>query len=165
MIKVVFFCMILSFFVSYSEAKNGDRSIKQTVEYTIPVSKPELEPYSHYKFKIKWISQTPGHRAIKYDLPFELDGLGQGIELTEDTPNHFTGLYATAECDETSSLRCRIHYHDINKNPEEAKVAAKAVILATYKDTTFQQGRIEVMESFMSDPEPDGVMLFDGPLP
>jgi len=158
-IGLIFLMVFMGLSFILNEAQSSVRPPRQSVKYKIPVlQNPELEPFADYYFDVKWTSLSPNNRVIKYHIPLELDGVGQEIQLTETSPNQFTGPKATAECTEQASPVCMIHYKNLDKNPE----AAKTAIINTYKDTSFQLGRIGVMEAFISDTEPDGVMTFVG---
>lgn len=158
-ISLIFLMGAMGLSSSFIEARSSTKLPHQSVKYKIPVlQNPELEPFANYYFDVKWASTTPNKRAIKYHIPLELDGVGQEIQLKETSPNQFAGPKATAECTEPPSSVCMIHYKNLDKNPE----AAKAAIINTYTDASFQLGRIGVMETFISDTEPDGVMTFEG---
>jgi hypothetical protein len=157
--KYLFVIIAISLtFSSPTLARRGGNSPEQTVDYMIPTQDSRLEKFAHFTFRIEWKSLTAGNRKFEYDIPEELDGLGQEILLTETTPNKFEGLNATATCVSGSTFRCTMKYKDLRFEP----TAAKNKIDAIYSDPVVRAGKLEVMNSFRLDPEPGGVLVSVG---
>jgi hypothetical protein len=133
---------------------------RQKADYFVPTNDTTLEAFTHTQVTVKWKSLAPGHRIFSYDLPRELDGLGQDILVRETSPNYFVGDHASGVCEYTKIESCKMTYKNLQSNLE----AAKAEILSKYADPKEQQGRIELTTRFISDPEPIGIWTAKEPI-
>ena len=133
---------------------------KQNADYFVPTNDPALELFTHTRVTIKWKSLTPGQRIFSYDLPLELDGLGQDIFVKEVSPNYFVGDRASGICEFEKIESCKMTYKNLKNNFS----AAKAEILSKYPDPIERQSRIELTHRFISDPEPIGVWTAKEPI-
>jgi hypothetical protein len=134
------------------------RDARQEASYRIPVEEAELEAHSHHKLRLKWKSLEPGKRVMNYDLPNELDGLGQEIELSETTPNQFYGPKGYAACEEGEAFMCQIRYHDLARDDAEAE----RILAERYVDADEFAGRSTISSAFRAEPEPQGVLTTVG---
>ena len=130
------------------------RDPRQDTLYTIPVEDPALEPHSHHRVRIKWRSLEKDRRVMEYDLPSELEGLGQEIVLSESTPNNFEGPKGTAVCEDAEALLCTITYRFLERDD----AAAERILDERYPDPQEREGRGTISQQFRRDPEPQGIM-------
>ncbi len=129
--------------------------VRMNVLYSIPVEDASLEPFATFEFRIKLLASTPGLRQFKYDLPVELDGVGQDILLTESAPGIFSAPNARALCNTTGDLECKITYRNLSFDAAKAERAIDNLYIG---QPSMILGRKQVGLVFRQDPEPGGVL-------
>jgi hypothetical protein len=146
---------VLSLFALETSA----RSPRQQGLYSVPVP-TELAQFAEHEIEIQWKNQTPGARVIQYDLPDELEGVGQDILLTEGELNKFSGPKADAVCTHVENLQCEIQYKNLEKSPTRAA----ELINQRYTDPTEISARQQITAAFVSDPISRGILKSSGPI-
>jgi hypothetical protein len=133
----------------YSEAKDP----RQNATYFVPTTDPSLEAFANTSVEIKWRNLKPGHRVFSYDLPAELDGIGQEIRVREVSPSVFEGPKASGTCLDNNLMSCTMKYRNLLSNQD----AAINKIISTYSNVLEQESRIKIMKAFQFDPEAGGI--------
>lgn len=93
--------------------------------YEVPVQ-PELKPYAQFQMAPPVMSREGEHTVIRYSLPPELVGPNHpGITMTGDNYSgdqfQMTSDNGVANCVRTDSVRCDVHFKNLNINAQEVR--------------------------------------------
>jgi hypothetical protein len=127
--------------------------IRQNAEYIVPIESADLQPYATHTFQIRRRQTDQGVRTMDYDLPVELTGVAQEIDLLEVSPNRFEGAHAVADCQELPEFNCKLTYRNLSVDAPNAE----STLLQRYNGAELA-GRTAISRSFRGSGEPIGIL-------
>lgn len=139
-------------FSAMAENKDGN--------YNVPVESEDLVQSSNYKSKYKVRDRGGAIDRIKYDLPVELTGEANRVEIsyTGDREFPWSGELAKGDCQETDGkFTCHLVYKKEKLSLDSQKTEA-AIRNAFAGNEEEVQRRLRVAEIFRS--EPAGITSF-----
>lgn len=119
--KLIFlFCAMFSF-LGHARGGRGGDELTRTGVYWVPVG-PEHIQYGMFFISAVEIKNLGESIKIEYDLPVELTGVPNRIELegplVNEGPMHLTGPMGKADCPRSGEVdRCKISYQGLTYDP------------------------------------------------
>ncbi len=119
--------------------------------YEVPVTNPELKPFSIYTVKSNQDAYETGDTHFEFSLPLELVGKSMNIKMDKVTgeTNTWRGPNVEGQCtDANLTFNCSLRFRNLEINDSEVK----KVVQSTFEDPAEAEGRLAVALAFSSEP-------------
>lgn len=140
----------LGIFSNFVDAREGDRKVIGSYEVPYMGDDALVRAASRYEITYKIRDRKGDGLKISYDLPLELTGAHNDIDLRRSSPdgNEWRGDNSEGTCHEIEGrLVCRLKYKNLTLDP----VHASDIILEKFLDEKTAQAKEDVMYQFQSE--------------